>query len=188
MKAFLVVLITAILPVSLQALSTKEAKRIKKLELEVKELNSEISELKLSVDSLNRLSERLSEDFQIHEESFKSKLSRAIIHLMQWPARRWGGAAVSWSELQRLNFVLEDVRGRLVRSPLSLMAEREIRLDEVKRLTQELAGQVGELESKQALLDVQLEELRNLERRVKTKVPHASGRTKNIPKDAEPIE
>lgn len=155
------------------------------LESQIKDLRGEITELKLSVESLNMLSDRLTQDFTTHEGDFKSKLTRVIIHLMQWPEKRWGGNAASWTELQRVGLVLESVRQELIRSPLKMMAERELRLSEVERLKTELAAQMEELEAKQALLDFQLEELKVLDRRVKRKISHATGKTKKIPEGAE---
>lgn len=188
MRIFINLVFISLISSGLFAAPSREQKKILRLENEIKELRGEIGELKASIDSLNSLSERITENLRVEEDGFKRRLSRVIIHLMQWPERRWGRNVGSWIELQRANLVLESVRQRLVQSPLRLIADREIRLEEVERLKSELTSQMSELEAKQALLDFQLGELRNLERRMKKKIPHATGASKKVPGNAEPVK
>ncbi len=163
------------LPLSLFSAQTAREKRLEK---QVHELNDEIKDLGLSIQSLELLSERLKKDSDFQEENFKSTLSSLVVHLIQWPEKRWGMTASSWTELQRANLVLENVRQSLLRTPLEMMANRELRLSEIEGLARELENQKKEVESKHAMLDVQLKELQKLKPRGRSRPPQARGHEK----------
>lgn len=176
MKVFSLLIPLLIILMFASTLLAKNSKSVR-LERQVKSLQEEIVDLNLSIESLEVLSRRLKKEADSEEENFRSRLSSLVVHLIQWPEKRWGLTASSWTELQRAHLVLENVRQSLVKSPLKMISDRELRLNEIDGLTLELEAQRKDLESKHASLDVQLEKLRGLISKTK-KPPQATGKKK----------
>lgn len=183
MKFFFLLIATLTISAFASSLSAKISKSTR-IERQVKSLKEEIADLNLSIESLESLSLRLKNESEAEEENFKIRLSNLVIHLIQWPEKRWGLTASSWTELQRAHLVLENVRQSLVKSPLKMISDRELRLNEIEGLTMELQTQRKDLESKHASLEVQLKELRRLNAKSK-RPPQATGQKK---KNLEVIE
>lgn len=153
---------------------------IREVQKNVESLEDELLELELSVESLDELSGRLDGELREHEQEFQEALREVIVPLLSWPEKIFTTRADSWVELDRTRFVLEELQERLVREPLNLMAERELRLREIAQLRDELTETQDQLQSQESLLDLQLEELRMLRERQGKTVRHATGETKNV--------
>ncbi|MGA0163776.1 MAG: hypothetical protein ACO3LE_05915 [Bdellovibrionota bacterium] len=172
MKFFFLLTATLTISTFTSTILAKPSKAVR-IERQVKSLKEEIADLNLSIESLESLSQRLKNESEAEEENFKSRLSSLVVHLIQWPEKRWGLTASSWTELQRAHLVLENVRQSLVKSPLKMISDRELRLNEIEGLSLELQAQRKDLESKHSSLDVQLKELRRLNAKSK-KPPQAT--------------
>lgn len=170
------------LPLSLYAApDPKPYDSVREIEDRIFEVRSEVSELRSSLEGLDSLHSRLQSELRQFEDSFRMELRRLIVPLMSWPDRFFTLKATGWIELERMNLVLKDIKQELLKEPLRLIANREVRIAQVENLRMEIEGRVSELESKEELLDLQLEEFKDLQARTKRRVPQASGNTKTMP-------
>ena len=148
-------------------------------------LEKEIIDLKSSVQSLDELHDKLSTQLLREEERFSSQMRRLIVPLLQWPQRSLSVSMSSWIELQRTNLILNDIRSRLVKEPIKLISDRELSIGQLKNVREELSTELEKLESKQDLMNLQLDEIKKLQEKTKQSTPQASARTKKLIGDIE---
>jgi|GEM_PF-4486164 len=155
-----------------------DRKEIHHVETNIKGLKDDISDLKVSVHSLDELRDRLSSELLSYESNFKESMRKVIVPLLSWPDRFLTLNASSWVELEHANFVLKEVQKKLVHRPLKLISDRELRLERIGKLRQEMSTNLSQLESKKNLLSLQLEELKMLRHHSRRGIRHATGKTK----------
>jgi len=147
----------------------------------IAELRDDIGNLKGSVNNLDSVHNKLSKQLFDYETEFKSRFEKVLVPLLSWPSVALTTRAISWTELQRTKMILKTLQTRLIYEPLSLIADREIRLEEVDKLKAQLNQSLSKLQSKESLLDLQVEELRQLQGVGREKIRHATGKTKRKP-------
>lgn len=184
MKNILIFLAVFVLCQKMHLSGASSSNEIEALESRIKALDQEIRDLRLSVNSLSGLHDKLTVELSSFEQKFETQLKEASLPLLKWPERLFTMRAKSYSDLERLNMALRVIKKRLVQKPLQLMADRELRLAEVKSLKVQLEENLFQLEQKQELMSLELDDLMAIER-LKAKVPQASGKTKNRIGDIE---
>lgn len=158
---------------STPAMASRVVPTEKTLKAQIRALELEIADLQSSVHSLDELHDKLSAELLDFEAQFKSQMLQSIVPLLQWPTKRSSLSAKSWVDLQKSGLLLEELKRRMLMRPLKLMADRELRISEVKKLREDLASQLEEMQSRQALLDLQLDELSSLKRGKSKRPPRA---------------
>jgi len=144
-----------------------EEKEIKSLRGKVKTLEEDINHLKVSVVSLDHLQTQLSHQLNSYEDTFISRFRDIVIPLLNWPTNLQSAQLSSWIEHEHMKVVLLDARERIVREPLELISDRELRIERAARMKSDFSEALKTLESKQTMLNLQLEELRSIHKRSK---------------------
>lgn len=184
-KRFFLIFSGALLFLPLVLIAAQTGQKIKRLKGEELQLESEIEDLELYISSLDENRSKLLDELVRFEGSLKSRLQTVVIPLLGWPDRIFTTESSSWVEFQRSQLLLRNLRQKLVKEPLKLMADRELRLSELEKLRHELQENVASLKTKQELLNLQLEELKLLDSREKLRLPSASARKKKRIGDIE---
>lgn len=122
-------------------------------------LTEEAEDVRLSVQSIEKLHDRLRTELIDFEAEFRERLHGIAVPLLNWPSYPQSRKGLRWVETQRLNFLVHHLRKRIVNEPLFLMSERERRLAEVEGLQANLKQELEQLELKKELLELREEEL-----------------------------
>lgn len=162
------------------AKTSPEGREIARLRTRVKKLREDIQYLQGSVKSLDELQARLNRDLRVSENEFSSRFSKIMIPLLNWPQRAMTSRATSWVEKEHIDLLVERVREKIIHQPLEMIADRDSKLRQSENLKTEFSDALKSLKSKEALLDLQLEEIQQLER-------HAA-KPKKILKEEKPLE
>ena len=141
------------------------SKEIRKIEMRVAESKTEIEALKVSVRIAEKKKESLADDLKVRESRFTKQFSNILSPLLNWPEISLQTRIKSWVEREHGKFVLDMTRENLLREPLELIAERELNLRHASEASEELEIKLKSLESKQNLLNLQIEELKLLQKR-----------------------
>lgn len=144
---------------------TSEPREIVIIRGRIKKLKEDVLYLQSSVKSLDDLQAKLGRDLRASEKDFSTRLGRILIPLLNWPRSATASRVTSWVEKEDVGQLIESVRARILREPLELMADRDIKIKQSESLKLEFSDALKSLKSKEALLDLQLEELQQLERR-----------------------
>jgi len=150
---------------ALFSLDAKDSPSTKRLENRIQNLKSEVRDLRLSVRSLQTVQNRLKDELERGEWAFRDRFSEVVIPLLQWPERHLWTKVRRWIELYHTEVVISEFRNRLVKEPLELVSERELRINQTFDLKEEMESALKKLESKQSLLNLQLQELKSLNRK-----------------------
>jgi hypothetical protein len=142
-----------------------ESRDIVLLRSKIKKQKEDVQYLQSSVRSLDDLQSRLSKDLHSSEREFSYRFSRLLIPLLNWPEIAMAGRSTSWVEKEHLELLMDRVRAKIVGEPLEMIADRDLKLKQSESLRLEFAEALKALKSKEALLDLQLEELQQFERR-----------------------
>lgn len=148
-----------------------ESRGVEKVKARIAKLKEEVSNLKSSSREIEEQQKALLRELKDHEREFSRRFERVLVPLLHWPSLASATKASSWLEREHLKFILSQTRQRIISEPLQLISDRELKLSQSESFKSELAATLKSLESKEGLLDLQLEELRQLERQtVKKKV------------------
>jgi hypothetical protein len=150
-----------------------EGRVVERIKTKISHLKNEVETLKLSVAALDQQQANLSTELKTSEREFTRRFERILVPLLHWPALSSLTRSTSWIEREHLKFMLSQTRHRIISEPLQLISDRELRLSQSESLKSELAAKLKSLESKESLLDLQLEELRILERNSRKKAIRA---------------
>lgn len=161
------------------------AQQIRETQREFRSLEKEIEDLEIYTRSLDELQSNLSVELLEFEESLSSRLRNIVVPLLSWPERVFTKEAGSWIEFERSQGLLTDLKSRLLREPLKMMSDRELRLGELQRLRQDIAENISTLQTKRELLNLRLEELRLIDSRERAQLPTASSAAKRRIGDIE---
>lgn len=175
----LLVLWGAVAP-AFAAKKSAEPREIVLLRSRIEQLKEDIQYTQASVKSLDDLQAKLNRDLRSSERDFSSRFSRLLIPLLHWPQLATFRHSTSWVEKEHLELLIDRVRNRIVKEPLELIGDRDLKIKQSESLKLEFAEALKSLKSKEALLDLQLEELQHLERR--------SAKTKKKPKEEPLVE
>lgn len=136
----------------------------------IKQTMEEIEELQLSIASLDAVFNRLSDENEENEKRFQKTLKALLVPLLHWP----GEAAVtnlpSWIEREHSALVLQRFQRQLIRQPLEMISDRELRLRQITSLRQEMEESILTLQRKRELLALQREEYKLLKKKRPKKV------------------
>jgi hypothetical protein len=146
------------------ATGSGEVKRVKD---EIGRLKEEVAQLKLSVRSLDSYQEKMEGELSDYEEGFQRRFRQVVIPLLNWPAVSSTTRVKSWTEHQHLKMVISSLQERLIKEPLEMISDRELRLSRANDLRLELKETLKELELKEAFLALELEEMRMLRKKSK---------------------
>lgn len=135
------------------------------LRQKVKQLREDIQYLQGSVKSLEDFQGRLAREIRISEKDFSNRFSHLMLPLLHWPKSISISRSNSWIEKEHLSLIVEHLRNRIVKEPLELIADRDLKLKQSDALKSDFAEALKGLRSKQSLLDLQIEELQQLEKR-----------------------
>jgi DNA repair exonuclease SbcCD ATPase subunit len=152
----------------------REARDVRDLQSKITKLKDDIDYLKTSVESLDKLQTRLQREIEQNETSFQTRFERVLVPLLNWPHLMLTTRLPSWIDQEHMKIVLVAARSRVIREPLQLIGEREVRYKQTSALKTDFSENLKALESKQALLDLQLEELRAIHKRALAKKSRGS--------------
>lgn len=154
-------IISVVSPIQARRVSPDEVNDLKK---KIQALKGEIREYQGSVQALNTTHDRLAAELNVYENDFQRNFKDITVPLLNWPAVSVLTRVSSWVEQQHLVFVLEAARAKVIGEPLRLIADRELKLTEVRSMQGELTEKLNTLQSKESLLSLQLEELKLLQK------------------------
>lgn len=128
-------------------------------------LKFEISDGKKAVDELDRDHRDLLVELHNYEESFQARFSKVLLPLLNWPSFPPARRGSSWVEQEHIKLVLGQVRERLTREPLELIAGRELMISKAQEKKETFLKALKDLEIKEGHLSLQLEELQMLQKK-----------------------
>lgn len=166
MRACWVILLISLLPQQAFGAST-----IRSLENRIRQSREEVADLKASTKAIVGLRAEIEGELKGYEKSFEAKFNKVLLPLLSWPALSLNSQRASWSERQEGRALIEELRSRLIAEPLKLMADRELHLRTAIQLQGEYESKMVALEKKQSFLKLQLEELKDLQKKSKAAKP-----------------
>lgn len=122
--------------------------------------------MKQSIESLEHEQKTLAAELSDHEQKFQERFSKVLVPLLSWPQLPPAIQRTSWIEEVHLRTVLMKARDRLIHEPLSLIADRELMLTRVEENKGRLTEALKYLEEKEGMLNLQLEELQFLQKKM----------------------
>ena len=142
---------------------------IQNIKRRIKNLKIEITEMKQSVEDLESQQRKFTDELSQSEGKFQDRFSRVLVPLLSWPSLPPAIQRTSWVEEEHLKLVLLKARERLVREPLELIAQRELMISRLSDMKEEISIALKQLESKEGMLNLQLEELQYLQKKNRSK-------------------
>ncbi len=130
----------------------------------VKLLKKEMDAIQKDLKELENLEIEASQDYVREEIEMKNKMKEAVVPLLNWSSRSDDFRLKSWIEREHQVALLESTKARLVREPTNLLKQRKDRLDSIKLLREESSAKLQELETRQSLLQTQIEEWRRFQK------------------------
>lgn len=149
--------------VSAQTLKT-EIQEIQSLK---KKRELEFSTIRQQGDELKRHLSQLDVDLQKEEAAFRKRLRSVLVPLLHWPTLLVERRNTSFVDNDHYHLVLERLKLRLINEPLRLIKSREDDLARRREEKKDLDQKLASLQSRQGLLNLQIEELRQLLRKRK---------------------
>jgi uncharacterized membrane protein len=166
MRVYLLISFFFMLPIQAFGVST-----IRSLENRIRQSRDEVDDLRENTRAIVSLREKIAQELKIYEEGFEAKFNKVLLPLLSWPVLSLNSQRASWSERQEGRVLLDELKSRLVAEPLRLMADRELHLRTAIQLQGEYESKMAALEKKQNFLKLQLEELKDLQRKSKAVRP-----------------
>jgi hypothetical protein len=160
-------ILTFVLIITAQVSFAAALDDIGRVKEEISSLKEEISQLRLSVRSLDSYQGKMEVELDEYEGDFSGRFRSIIVPLLNWPAISSSTRVQSWIEHQHLRLVMDSLQERLIREPLELISDRELRLSRADDLRSELKETLKALELKESFLALELEELRMLRKKSK---------------------
>lgn len=147
---------------------------LKSVQKRIEKTKDELRDLRQSEKDVQQIRRELETELIHQEREFRSQFSKIIAPLLHWPPYSLTSRVKNWIEREHGRIVLEEVKGRMIKEPLVLISEREANLQKVNRVQSELETKIRSLENREAFLNLQLEELRILQKQVPIKKPKAN--------------
>ncbi len=147
--------------------SAPEAKQseVANLKRRMNLVKENISSVQNAIVGIEKTRERLVADLNYYEKIFSRRFEQVLIPLLNWPTTTVSARVPSWVEQGHFELIVRSVRGRLSSEPLELISDRESKIQQSERMKENYMASLKELEAKQVMLSLQLEELEALQKK-----------------------
>jgi hypothetical protein len=122
--------------------------------------------MRRSIENLESEHRGLVVDLANYELKFQERFSKVVVPLLSWPSLPPAVQRASFIEESHLRYVLLKTRERVIQEPLKLIAERELMISRVNQNKEDLTSALKRLEDKESLLNLQVEELQFLQKKL----------------------
>jgi hypothetical protein len=140
-------------------LSAQSARqRTSSLERRIRDLKREVSEIQSELKDLERSEMEASHEYLRYESELKSKMRAAVVPLLHWNPRSTDMTFDHWIEREHRAAVLAATQDKLIAEPARLLSERSEKLKAIQVVREASETKLKEIESREALLKIQLEE------------------------------
>ena len=130
----------------------------------MRDLKKEVAEIQAELKDLERAELEASHEYLKYESELKVKMQAAVIPLLHWNPTSKDMTFNHWIQREHRAAVLDVTQKKLVAEPARLLRERADKLRAIQLVREESQSKLQEIESRQAMLEVQLEEWRRFQK------------------------
>src|SRR3989338_9158772 len=161
-----VLILVGIVSLHLTGTFAAEPRHYKSVQNEINTLRQDVSELSLALRSLHSFKSKAEGEVLFYKEQFQHTIQDLIGSIMDLPSISSLVKVKSWVEFQHAELLKEAVKKRAAREPLQWIAQWKKKVSELDQLETELLLTKKNLESKQVLLNLEMEDLKIMEQRM----------------------